>query len=80
MKDIINRVLYDLKDSQMNLSSSAARETIASLITSALQSNSIEIPKSQYDRMVKEERDDKWDEMIRVLTIQERDNERRSTE
>ena len=72
MKDIINRVLYDLKDSQMNLSSSAARKTIASLITSALQSNSIEIPKSQYDRMVKEERDDKWDEMIRVVAVQKR--------
>ena len=26
------------------------------------------------------ERDERWDEMIRVLTIQERDNERRSTE
>ena len=25
-------------------------------------------------------RDEVWDEMIRVLTIQERDNERRSTE
>ena len=61
MKDIINRVLYDLKDSQMNLYSSAARETIASLITSALQSDSIEIPKYQYDRMAKQERDDKWD-------------------
>ena len=72
MKDIINRVLYDLKDSQMNLSSSAARKTIASLITSALQSNSIEIPKSQYDRMVKEERDDKWDEMIRIVAVQRR--------
>ena len=70
MKEIINQVLYDLKDSQINLSSSAARETIASLITSALQSNSIEIPKSQYDRMVKEERDDKWDEMIRVVAVQ----------
>ena len=72
MKDIINRVLYDLKDSQMNLSSSAARETIASLITSALQSNSIEIPKYQYDRMAKQERDDKWDEMIRIVAVQRR--------
>ena len=72
MKEIINQVLYDLKYSQNNLSSSAARETISSLITSALQSNSIEIPKSQYDRMVKEERDDKWDEMIRVVAVQKR--------
>ena len=37
MKEIINQVLYDLKDSQMNLSSSAARETIASLLTAALK-------------------------------------------
>ena len=28
----------------------------------------------------RDERDERWDEMIRVLTIQERDNERRSTE
>ena len=27
----------------------------------------------------RDERDERWDEMIRVLTIQERDNERRST-
>jgi len=28
----------------------------------------------------RDERDERWDEMIRVLTIQERNNERRSTE
>ena len=28
----------------------------------------------------RDEREERWDEMIRVLTIQERDNERRSTE
>ena len=61
----------------MNLSSSAARETIASLITSALQSDSIEIPKYQYDRMAKQERDDKWDEMISVLTVQQRKSEKK---
>ena len=72
MKEIINNVLYDLKDSQMNLASSSARETITSLITSALKADSVAIPKVEYDRIKKQARDEKWDEMIRVVSVQKR--------
>ena len=38
MKQTIRQVLDDMKDSQINLGSFAARETIAKLITTALKS------------------------------------------
>ena len=37
MKQIIKDVLGDMSDSQINLASSAARETISSLISAALK-------------------------------------------
>jgi len=37
MKQIIRDVLDDMSDSQMNLASSAARETVSSLISAALK-------------------------------------------
>ena len=38
MKKIIKRALDDMKDSQLNLSSDATRETVATLISTALKS------------------------------------------
>ena len=82
MKEVIKNVLYDLKDAQMNLASSSARETIATLITAALKANSVAIPKeqfknmqvlaSQYEKIEKQKRDDKWDELVRVVAVQKR--------
>ena len=37
MKEIIKLVLNDMKDSQLNISSEAARETVATLISAALK-------------------------------------------
>ena len=37
MKQTIRQVLDNMKDSQINLGSSAARETIASLVSAALK-------------------------------------------
>ena len=38
MKQIINEVLTDMSDSQINLASEVARETVSSLISAALES------------------------------------------
>ena len=39
MKQIIKDVLDDMSESQVNLASSAARETVSSLISAALKTN-----------------------------------------